>query len=123
VGTVGNFGGSILNYKFSFDFDNVPQGSYFMVVLIDTNGNGRLDLRNGEPQEPAGAYPVDSNSYPYKTDFSYSRSNVSIRVSADQEGYGSGFYEDFNNQDDTNWKRASGEWGTAQYDGNDYFHK
>jgi uncharacterized protein (DUF2141 family) len=42
--------------KVSFEFENVPAGTYAIQCFQDVNGNGELDSGNFGPKEPWGMY-------------------------------------------------------------------
>jgi uncharacterized protein (DUF2141 family) len=42
--------------KVSFEFENVPAGTYAIQCFQDINGNGGLDMGNFGPKEPWGMY-------------------------------------------------------------------
>jgi uncharacterized protein (DUF2141 family) len=42
--------------KASFKFENVPPGTYGLLVLQDVNGNGKFDMGQSGPMEPWGNY-------------------------------------------------------------------
>ena len=42
--------------KVSFEFDNVPKGTYCIVALQDVNNNGKADFENYVISEPWGSY-------------------------------------------------------------------
>lgn len=42
--------------KVSFEFENVPAGTYAIQCFQDINGNGELDMGNFGPKEPWGMY-------------------------------------------------------------------
>jgi len=96
---------------FTFDFPDVPEGNYFMIAIIDTNYNGKLDLDYGEPLEPVGAWPVDENDEPYLWNFDTDQSNVEIVIC-----WMEGFYEDFEDRVANNWYPVSGDWSIARWD-------
>lgn len=44
------------NKKVSFEFENVPQGTYGIQIFQDVNGNGKFDMGELGPKEPWGNY-------------------------------------------------------------------
>ncbi len=106
---LGDYYGEGGNYP--FNFTGVPTGRYFMLALIDKNGNGMLDFDSyGDPTEYVGVYPFDTaNDMPYLMDFTSSLSGIMIGIYSDGGG-GGGFWETFDTDPPNNWVEDSDRW-------------
>lgn len=83
--------------SYMFTFEDVPEGRYILLAIIDTNGNGLLDMGpSGDPAEPVGPYPGGDDG-PHLMDFKSDQLNIYISM------FYEGFFEDFNDGSAQNW--------------------
>ncbi|MGQ9616754.1 MAG: hypothetical protein ACUVWJ_10205 [Spirochaetota bacterium] len=96
--------------SYMFTFEDVPEGRYILLAIIDTNGNALLDMGpSGDPAEPVGLYPMGDDG-PHLMDFKSDQLNISISM------FYEGFFEDFNDGLAQNWvDDETNRWSVDSY--------